>query len=175
MSKRTLLVTALAAPAIALTLLPAGAQDVVPERPAELAETEAMPIDFRSDRRARHGRGLRFQRLLRQADADGNGSVTQDEVDAFLAAQLTRADDDGDGAVALDEFETIFMEQARPRMVDAFQDLDEDGDGRITSGEVGERFGSIVERFDRNGDGALGPDDRRRRDRGRHHRRDRRG
>ena len=173
MRNRNVIVAALAAPGLLALLLPAQAQPLVPERASQAGVAEIVDIQFRGGGRHRRGRGLGVQRLLRQADADGSGSVTQDEIDTFLADQLTRADSDGDGALALDEFRTIFMEQTRPRMVDAFQNLDEDGDGRITSGEVAERFGSLVDRFDRNGDGALSADDRRRRDRDR--RRDRRG
>lgn len=46
------------------------------------------------------------------------------------------------------------------RMVRAFQRLDVDGDGIISSDEMDGRFGDIVQQMDRNGDGALSVEDR---------------
>ncbi len=40
-------------------------------------------------------------------------------------------------------------------MVDVFQDLDANGDGTINSGELDARLARIVQRLDRDGDGAL--------------------
>ena len=40
-------------------------------------------------------------------------------------------------------------------MVDRFQDLDAEGDGAVTQAEMDKRFGSIVERMDRNDDGQV--------------------
>lgn len=114
-----------------------------------------------------HGRGFGGPGLMRslfaEVDGDGDGAVTQAEIDAFRTAQIEAADANGDGAVALDEFATVYFERMRPMMVDAFQSFDEDGDGSITSAELDERFGDVVNRLDRNGDGALSPEDRGRR------------
>ena len=157
-----LTLTVLAATAVGASTLLAGAQTVRPDAPAVATEVEraVTPVQFREGRWG--GRGGMARRMLTQADADGDGSVTQAEIDAFLAEQVRSADADADGSLALAEFETVFAEQTRPRMVDAFQALDEDGDGQITTAEIDGRFGSIVERLDRNGDGALSADDRRR-------------
>lgn len=112
------------------------------------------------------GRGEIFANLITRIDTDGNGAITQAEIDAFRAAQLAAADVSKDGALSVDEFETIYQEFVRPRMVDAFQDLDADGDGAVTTTELDARFGSIVERMDQNDDGALDEDDARRGNRG---------
>ncbi|MEL6208243.1 MAG: EF-hand domain-containing protein [Pseudomonadota bacterium] len=103
------------------------------------------------------GRGgsERFQRLFAEIDADGDGAVTQEEVDAYRSARVAAADASGDGALSIEEFDTLYREFTRDRMVDAFQDLDSDGDGVISTEEFDFRFGSIVERMDRDGDGAL--------------------
>lgn len=103
----------------------------------------------------RHGGGEIFRNLFNAVDADGNGAVTQEEVDAFRAAKLAEADTSGDGALSIEEFDTLYREFTRPRMVDMFQDLDADGDGVIGTAEMDDRFGRIVERMDRNDDGAL--------------------
>ena len=111
----------------------------------------------------RGGRGGAAMQFFADADANNDGSLTQAEVDQFLADQLTNADTDGDGAVGLEEFQVIYMERTRPRMVDAFQTLDDDGDGTVTAAELSDRFGAIIERLDRNGDDALSAEDRGRR------------
>ena len=166
----------LVAPALALGATAATAQTLAPtvpapERVAPLA-TDATPAQFRGERRDGRGGGGLLRDAFANADADGNGALTQAEIDQYLATQLTETDANGDGAVALDEFETFYTQRTRDRMVDAFQRLDDDGNGQITSAELSDRFGTVVQRFDRNGDGALSPEDRRgrgergRRDRG---------
>lgn len=103
--------------------------------------------------------------LFEAADADGDGSLTQEEIDAYLAERIAGADTDSNGSLELQEFAPIFYAQMEPRMVDAFQALDADGSGELTTEEVDQRFGSLVERLDRNDDGALSMEDRGRRGR----------
>ena len=161
--------------ALAASLALAAAMPVLAQRAPEAAtgtaadERTPRPAQFRGGRDGpRHHRGgmdrggplvafgpMGAAALFEEADADADGSLTQEEVDAFLAARLAAADANGDGALALDEFEPIFNERMRPRMVDAFQALDADGSGAITSEEVDDRFGRVVARMDRDGDGAL--------------------
>tara|TARA_R110002072_G_scaffold57017_1_gene146943 strand:+ start:70 stop:600 length:531 start_codon:yes stop_codon:yes gene_type:complete len=115
--------------------------------------------EHRGDRdeygRGRQGDSGMMRQFFAQVDADGNGSVTQEEVDAFRTAQVRSADSNGDGALNIQEFDTIYRAFTRSRMVDAFQNLDEDGDGVISSEEMDARYGAAVKRMDRNGDGVL--------------------
>ena len=69
-------------------------------------------------------------------DADGNGTVTPEELRAGLAAQLKQYDSDGDGSLSIAEFEALHNAMTRNFMVDRFQALDEDGDGKITGDEM---------------------------------------
>lgn len=101
-------------------------------------------------------------KLLKTVDADADGAVTQEEIDTFKAAQVSGADSDADGALNIEEFDTIYRALTRSRMVDMFQDFDEDGDGVISAAELDERVGHIVERMDRNDDGAISQEDGRR-------------
>ena len=121
-------------------------------------DARPIPAQFRGGHGQFGGRGMMLD-LFEEVDADGNGSVTQEEIDAFRAAQVQGADASGDGALSLDEFETIYTERVRPMMVDAFQELDEDGDASITAAELDDHFGDVVARLDRNGDGALSLED----------------
>ncbi len=103
----------------------------------------------------RRGGGEMFRNIFDAVDANDDGAVTQEEVDAFRAAKLAEADASGDGALSIEEFDTLYREFTRFRMVDAFQELDADGDGVIGTEEIDGRLGRIVERMDRDGDGTL--------------------
>lgn len=108
----------------------------------------------------RHG-GMR--QLFNMADADKDGKVTQDEIDTARAERFAKYDADKDGKLSLEEFDGLFREVAKPMSVRAFQFLDPDGDGTITADELAEPLNGIVERLDRDGDGALSREDRGRR------------
>lgn len=136
-----------------------------------LASGQIVKADYRGHGGRGHGysSGERggsnmMQQLFTQIDANGDGSITQEEVDAFRADKVSAADTNGDGALSIEEFDTIYRELTRSRMVRAFQSLDPDGDGVISNKEMDSRFGAIVKRMDRDGDGALSVEDRSRRD-----------
>ncbi|MDK3074602.1 hypothetical protein QO034_16030 [Sedimentitalea sp. JM2-8] len=163
MTSRKLLTTAFLATAlVAGGVMIAGAQETM-NKPDSQPKSEHR-ADFRHGDRG-HGRGGHgghhrggpemFRTLFMQVDADGDGSVTQVEIDTFRAAKVGEADTSGDGALSIEEFDTLYREFTRSRMVDAFQDLDADGDGVISAAEMDSRFGDIVERMDRDDDGAL--------------------
>ena len=159
------------------TQLPATSEVETVRAVAEDDTPRIQPVHFkgRGFGRGGRGRGNAMMQFFGEVDADNDGSVTQAEVDQFLASQLTEGDTNGDGSVGLEEFQVIYLERTRPRMVDAFLGLDDDGDGQITSAELSDRFGTIVERMDRNGDDALSVEDRRRGDRDGRRARDRDG
>lgn len=94
------------------------------------------------------------------ADADKDGKLTQQEIDAAIDERFAKYDADGDGKLSLDEFENLLREIMRPMTVRAFQRLDPDGDAAITREELGKPVAGIVERLDRDGDGALSRGDR---------------
>jgi EF hand len=119
----------------------------------------ALKAKFSGQGFGKHG-GDMLQAIMVDVDADKNGSVTQAEMDTFRTAKVAAADTSKDGAINLDEFSVAYNELMRARMVDAFQNFDDDGNGSITVPELDARFGSIVAKMDRNGDGALSKDDR---------------
>lgn len=102
----------------------------------------------------RGGSGI-FLFIFKQADADKNNELTQEEIDTFRAAKISEVDVSGEGSLSIEEFDTLYREFTRSRMVDLFQDIDADGDGNISPAELDDRLGSIVERMDRDGDGVL--------------------
>lgn len=108
------------------------------------------------------GKGHKMmRRMMKSFDADGDGSLSQAEIDAGRQRQFAQYDSDKDGTLNLQEYQAFWMDMNRARMVDGFQRLDDDGDAIVTSDEFLEPFANIVERRDRNGDGVLSKDDRR--------------
>lgn len=148
--------------------IPSYAQDAdATETSTEVAT--AGPVGFIDGPGPRHGGpgfGIRFEMplgagadLFATFDTDGDGAVTQAEIDAARAAELETYDTNGDGVLSLDEYIVLLTDQMRERLVDAFQHLDADGDGSITAEEFNVMSG-VVERLDSNGDGALSEEDR---------------
>lgn len=136
------------------------------ETPA--VETAGVPemlikADHRGRERGRNSRGMSLGALLN--DADGDGTITADEIDLARSALIAGADANGNGDISLEEYQTIFVELMRDRMVDGFQNLDADGSGEITTDEVDAAIARITNRMDRNDDGVLNADDQRGRDR----------
>ena len=116
----------------------------------------------RGGKGGRHGGGMMLQQIMTEVDTDGDGTLTRAEIDAFRTAQVGNVDTDGNGALTIEEFETLHNDFMRERMVDAFQALDADGDGEISTEEFDTRVDRLVNRMDRNDDGAISPEDRRR-------------
>ena len=106
----------------------------------------------------RHGGGAMMERF----DVDGDGRITRAEIDQVRDERLKQFDADQNGALSLDEFEGLWLDFVRERMVDRFQSLDDDGDGQVTQAEIDRRLSQMLERMDRNEDGAIDKNDRRR-------------
>ena len=117
-----------------------------------------------------HGHAMKFlpmgqlrltaMEVLDSIDADGDGKLTQSEIDNERNDRHATHDADGDGNLGLEEFVALWHETTRPLTVRAFQMLDTDGDAVITRSEYDRPLADIVERLDRDGDGALSPSDR---------------
>lgn len=99
--------------------------------------------------------GEMFRTVFDAADANSDGAVTKEEIDAYRAAQIAQVDTSGEGALSIEEFDTLYRAFTRSRMVDAFQELDADGNGQIAPEELDTHIARLVERLDRDGDGTL--------------------
>lgn len=108
------------------------------------------------------GHGGRMASMLRYFDSDGDGAVSQAEIDQVRDERFTAFDGDQSQSLSLAEFEGLWLDFMRESMVDGFQRLDADGDGQVTLAEVNRPLGQMVQHMDRNEDGVIDRSDFRR-------------
>ena len=94
-------------------------------------------------------------------DGDGDGKVTQAEMQAHRQAELTGMDADGDGLISQPEL-AAFMAERMQKMADQIatdriEMQDSDGNGKLSAAEMQmpPMAGRMFERLDTDGDGAL--------------------
>ncbi|MCY4547229.1 MAG: hypothetical protein OXC28_02575, partial [Defluviicoccus sp.] len=104
--------------------------------------------------------GVSAMEMFAAVDADGDGKLTQAEIDKARNDRHAKHDADGDGNLSLEEFAGLWHETTRPLTVRAFQMLDTDGDAIVTRAEFDRPLAGIVERLDRDRDGGLSMRDR---------------
>ena len=78
------------------------------EKPSARAEHGEMHHARRSE--ARHGAGhggMGGQGMFMTFDSDGDGRVTQAEIDGFRGERLAKFDSDGNGSLSLSEYEAL--------------------------------------------------------------------
>lgn len=98
-----------------------------------------------------------------ELDTNGDGAVTQEEMDARKAARFAEADTNGDGLLSVDEMLAAQAKQEEDRrarraarMIERF---DSNDDGQLSAEELSEREGgrrgSLFERADADNDGKI--------------------
>ncbi len=102
-----------------------------------------------------HGGYSHMQQMFEEFDSDGDGKLTTAEINAARMSRFNGADDNKDAVLSLDEFQDLWVEHMRPRMVDRFQMMDDDGDARVTEEEFAMPFRMIMRHMDRNDDGVF--------------------
>ena len=119
------------------------------------------------DRGGRHGGGMKkmakAKQFLKRYDTNGDGKVSQQEIDTVRKELFAKYDTDKDGTLSLAEYQSLWLDLKNMRMVRSFQRLDQDGTASVTEVEFIEPLSQIVQFKDRNGDGFLSPEDRKRR------------
>lgn len=103
-------------------------------------------------------RGPMFQ--FEEIDANADGKITQDEIDAHAAARFAEADTNGDGTVSQDEMLARMEAQRQERMAAGaarmIERLDANDDGVLSSEEMQPRNSDrMFARIDANDDGEI--------------------
>lgn len=93
--------------------------------------------------------------LIERFDVNEDGTITAEEIATVNAERVGEYDTDGNGALSLEEFKALWADTMNLRIVRDFQQLDPDGDASVTLEEYSVRYDTMLERLDRNDDGAI--------------------
>ncbi|WP_146344357.1 EF-hand domain-containing protein [Phaeobacter marinintestinus] len=101
----------------------------------------------------KHGPRATFEQL----DADGDGQVTQAEMEAHRAGRFTEMDTNGDGKLTADEMQAHGQQKAKDRSAKMLEKFDKDGDGALSAEEMPKpRHGDkMFGRIDTDGSGGV--------------------
>lgn len=90
-------------------------------------------------------------------DTDGNGAISQAEMWDRPRARFAEADADGSGGLSIDELRARMDAKADRRATRMLERMDSDGDGQLTFAEMADnpRAARRFERIDKDGDGKL--------------------
>ncbi len=94
-----------------------------------LAATTAMAFGPGS---GGQGPRMNFQEL----DSDGDGQITQSEMEGRMDARFNEADTDGDGLLSAAEMETQGQKKVADRVARMIERFDKDGDGSLSQDEM---------------------------------------
>lgn len=97
---------------------------------------------------------------LEAVDTDGNGKISKAEADAARDRKFKEADLNGDGSVSFEEFQAMAEKRRQMRLKRRFERSDKDGNGTLSSDELGSRHASHFERMDKDGDGEISAEER---------------
>ena len=94
----------------------------------------------------------RFDKL----DANGDGKVTQSEIDQHRAARYKEMDKNADGVIDQGEYKFHVLSKMEPRIEKRYRKMDGDNDGKVTQAEFqAQKHGRHFKRMDADGDGAI--------------------
>ena len=131
-------------------------------QPGTAAPESAAPEMVPTGPMGEGGFGVPGLAPLELYDTDGDGSVTQAEIEEGRTARFTRADADGDGALSATELlvlEDAIRQEARlARAAQVVTRMDDNGDGLLQAEEIEARTPRVAPLFDRldaDGDGGI--------------------
>lgn len=119
----------------------------------EKAMTDDSAMDKAGDR-AEGRRGHRRGGWIARLDEDKDGALQPDEMPR--AERMKQADTDGDGTLSQKEIEDMVLRQMVQRRAEGIaKRLDFDGDGKVTLSEIQDRQDKRFALLDRNNDGKV--------------------
>lgn len=92
-----------------------------------------------------------------EIDTDGNGEISQAEMQAQKAARFSAADTNGDGKLSPEEMQARAQSRMAKRMEKMIERLDTDGDGALSESELSQRGnrGDMFARLDSDESGGI--------------------
>jgi Ca2+-binding EF-hand superfamily protein len=168
--------TAVAAVALMLSAVSAGAQDRSgpppgmgpgsgPHGPGMMTQGAGPGGDAAAPRReTRHSpgerrRARRMSQRIQLLDTNKDGKVSLEEIHAEQKRLMGAADVNGDGKLSVEEFRRRGRWFIRLRTISFFDMLDTDGDGQISEKEMTDPSARWFKRYDENQDKALDRDE----------------
>ncbi|MEM6534195.1 MAG: EF-hand domain-containing protein [Pseudomonadota bacterium] len=134
---------------------------------AALLSTGLATAGFAAIAQGGHERG--HGRLdMEQADLNGDGAISREELDAARAEGFAVADTDGSGTLSFEEFSAAGDQKKAERKAERrerhFTEMDADGDGQVTIEEqaahADKRTDKMFEHIDTDADGLITQEER---------------
>ncbi|WP_171115060.1 EF-hand domain-containing protein [Ruegeria sp. HKCCA5463] len=103
------------------------------------------------------GPGGREPVSFQELDADGDGQVTQQEMEAHRTARFTEADTNGDGKLSQEEMQAAAQKKASDRVARMFENNDANKDGFLSQDELPKprRADKMFDRMDADNSGGI--------------------
>ena len=106
-----------------------------------------------------HGFGPRGlggpERMIERLDANEDGTISEDEVNAFRNERFAKFDTDKSGGLSVQEMEAGREAEKQERRAEMLSRIDTNGDQEISLEEFGNREVRMFERLDANKDGEI--------------------
>ena len=99
--------------------------------------------------------GDRHAKIFNRLDTNGDDKVSPTEFRPFADRRFVRFDADGDGTVTSEEVKAHLMQRVERQHKRLMRRFDTDGDGKVTQAEYGERVATMFDLIDKNDDGAI--------------------
>lgn len=103
------------------------------------------------------GPGGREPVSFQELDANGDGQVTQQEMEAHRTERFAAADTDGDGQLSLEEMQAAAQKKANDRVTKMFENNDANKDGFLSQDELPKprRGDKMFDRMDADNSGGI--------------------
>ena len=94
---------------------------------------------------------------FQELDANGDGQVTREEMQARRAERFTKADANGDGQLSVEEMQAAGQQKVNDRVTKMFERNDANKDGFLSPDELPKprRADKMFDRMDADSDGAI--------------------
>lgn len=94
---------------------------------------------------------------FQELDANGDGQVTKEEMQAHRNQRFTDADTNGDGKLSVEEMQAAAQKKTQDRVTKMFEKNDTDQDGFLTEDELPKprRAGKMFDRIDADNNGSI--------------------